>query len=379
MYWSPVTGNTHPLLKGAGEMRREWLRSIDRRWLVAVAVVAGLASLLTLTIVSVRRSRAGRPPGLSAPEDLGIARSRTNAVLLVSNARDSALTFVELGTGRILGNTDTGPLPREIAVTPDGRTAFVVNEGGDDGVSVIDVAARREIRKIELGRVRDPQGIQVSGDGTRLYVTAQAEQAVLEIDVATGKVLRTLATGQESRRLVLAPDGRTLYTANGRDGTVTVLDLDQGTPVAQIATGRGCASIDITPDGRTVWAVNWSFDTVSVVDTKSFTVVAKLPRPVRPSLVKITPDGRTALVACGYADRHLGAVIFYDVATRRELGSVNAGPIIAMAIDPAGQTAYAVRTDSDDILVIDLRERAVVRTIAGAGHGPCGLGIAVPR
>jgi YVTN family beta-propeller protein len=307
-----------------------------------------------------------------------IARAQGGAVLLVANKQDSTLTFVDLASGRATGTAATGYHPHEVAVSPDGRTAFVSNYGAGDSVSVIDVAARRELRKIDLGPGRDPHGLRVSRDGTRLYVTAEGERAVLEIDVATEKVLRTFKTGQEvSHMVALAPDGGRLYTANIRNGTVTVLDLDRGVVVAQIAAGPGCEGIDVTPDGGTIWTANKYADTVSVIDAKTLTVAARLPRPGRPIRVKITPDGRTVLVSCA-ADADSGGIIFFDVATRREVGGVNAGPVIGLVIDPAGRTAYAARADSDSVLVIDLRRRALVGTIA-AGHGPDGLAIAVPR
>jgi YVTN family beta-propeller protein len=300
-------------------------------------------------------------------------------VLLISNRQDSTLTFFDIATGRV-GNTDTGYHPREISVTPDGRTAFVANYGAGDSISVIDVAARRELRRIDLGLGRDPHGLQVSRDGTKVYVTAEAERAVLEVDLATEKVLRTLKTGQEApHMLVLAPDGRRLYTADMRSGIVSVLDLGQGEPVAQIVTGRGCEGIDVTRDGRTVWTANKYADSVSVIDTNTLTVVAKIRRPGGPNRVKFTPDGRTALVSYAHAQSHSGAVIFFDVATRREIGGTNMGPVIGLAIESTGHTAYAVRADSNDVLVIDLRMRAFVGTIAAAGRSPCGLAIAVPR
>jgi DNA-binding beta-propeller fold protein YncE len=156
-----------------------------------------------------------------------IARAPAGAVLLVANRLESTLTFVDVATGRELGTTDTGYHPHDIAMTPDGRTAFVAHYGAGESVSVIDVAARRELRQIDLGLGRGPLGLQVRRDGTKLYVTPEATQAVLEIDLATEKVVRILETGQEvSRLFVVAPDGRRLYTANFRNGTVTVLDLN---------------------------------------------------------------------------------------------------------------------------------------------------------
>jgi len=320
--------------------------------------------------------RASLPREVAEPPR---TRAPAGTVLLVANRLDSTLTFVDLATDLALGTTDTGYHPHDIAVTPDGRTAFVACYSAGESISVIDVAARREVRKIDLGPRSDPLGVQVSRDGTKLYITPEDAQAVLEIDVATGKVVRTLDTGQEvSRMFVLAPDGRRLYTSNSRNGMVTVLDLDQGTAVAQIATRRGCEGIDVAPDGRAVWTANTYADTVSVIDTNSLTVVADLPCPGRPSRLKIMPDGKTAVVFCPGLGG-FGGLLFFDVATRRMTRKAVAGRTSNLAIDPAGHRVYLAQIDQDGVAVLDLDRWDYINPITRTGRAPDGLAIAVPR
>ena len=215
-------------------------------------------------------------------------------VLLVGNKRDDTLTFVDSATFKVLGTTTTGRGPHELAVTPDGRTAFVANyEGPGDSLSVVDVAARKELRKVPLGPYRGPHGILVSGDGKTVYVTCERSRAVVAVDAATGKVVRAIETGQEvSHMLVMKPDGRKLYTANIGSGTATAIDLAEGKAVAQVRTGAGCEGIDVTPDGKEVWTANRDADTVSVIATATDEVLATLPCPGTPIRVKVTPDGR---------------------------------------------------------------------------------------
>jgi len=350
------------------------------RFTVQTLTIVVAVTALTLWIVKVvhlRRENLGAAHHHN--RQAVIARAQAGAVLLVANRLESTLTFVDVATGRALGTTYTGYHPHDIAVTPDGRTAFVANYGVGESVSVIDVATRRELRKIDLGLGRDPLGIHVSRDGTKLYVTPEAEQAVLEIDLATEKVVRTLKTGQEvSRMFVLAPDGQRLYTVNTRNGIVTVLDLDQGAAVAQIATRSGCEGIDVTPDGRAIWTANTYADTVTVIDTNTLTVVANLPCPGRPSRLKIMPDGKTAVVLCPRSG--FGALVFFDVDTRRVTRNANAGPTINLAIDPAGHRVYLARIDIlDRVAILDLDRWDYVGPMIMTGRGPDGLAIAVPR
>jgi YVTN family beta-propeller protein len=206
-------------------------------------------------------------------------------LLLIGNKSDDSLSFVDTATLKTVGATTTGRGPHEVTVTPDGRWAFVANyEGPGDSISLVDVAARKELRKIPLGEHRGPHGIQASRDGKLVYATCERTQSVIELEMATEKIRRAFTTDQNgTHMLVLTPDGKKLYTANIGSGSSTAIDLATGKVVAQIPTGAGCEGIDVTPDGRQVWTANREADTVSVIDTATDKVVATLPARGFPS------------------------------------------------------------------------------------------------
>jgi YVTN family beta-propeller protein len=67
----------------------------------------------------------------------------------------------------------TGTFPVGVAVTPDGKHAYVTNEG-DGTVSVIDTATNTvEAATLPVGTV--PFGAAVTPDGKRVYVTNIAD------------------------------------------------------------------------------------------------------------------------------------------------------------------------------------------------------------
>src|SRR5918994_605036 len=69
--------------------------------------------------------------------------------LLVGNKGENTVSFIDLATGRELGRAPTGPMPHEIAISPDGRQAAVVAYGGST-IDIFDVAGRRRLRSIDL-------------------------------------------------------------------------------------------------------------------------------------------------------------------------------------------------------------------------------------
>ena len=131
------------------------------------------------------------------------------AWLLIGNKSEDSLSFVEVSTLKEVARTTTGRAPHEVVVTPDGKKAFVSNyEGPGDTISIVDVPARKELRRIPLGEHRAPHGIAVSRDGKQLYATCERSQTVIEFDVATEKIFRAFKTDQKgTHMLVLTPDG----------------------------------------------------------------------------------------------------------------------------------------------------------------------------
>jgi YVTN family beta-propeller protein len=123
------------------------------------------------------------------------------SLLLIGNKSDDTLSFIDPETLQVLGTVPTGRGPHEVAAARDGRVAYVANyEGPGDSLSVIDVAERRELRRISLDPYRGPHGMAVTRDGRSLYVTCERSQVVVEIDLATWEVVAEIHPGK-------TPDG----------------------------------------------------------------------------------------------------------------------------------------------------------------------------
>lgn len=301
------------------------------------------------------------------------AAPAAGGLLLIGNKSDDTLSFVDTATLKTLATTTTGRGPHEVTVTPDGKWAFVANyEGPGDSISLVDVAARKELRKIPLGEHRGPHGIQTSRDGKLVYATCERTQSVIELEVSTEKIRRAFNTDQNvTHMLVLTPDGKKLYTANIGSGTSTVIDLTAGKVVAQIPTGAGCEGIDVTPDGTQVWTTNREADTVSVIETATDKVVATLPARGFPIRVKITPDGKRALVSCAQANE----LAVYDVPARKEIKRIPVGAVpVGILIEPDGDQAWVACTAANTVARFDLKTLESVGQVQ-AGRQPDGLAL----
>src|SRR5262245_1269416 len=74
-------------------------------------------------------------------------------LLLVLNKNDATLSFIDPQSGRTLGTVATGRDPHEVTTTGDGRFAVATSYSGDS-LSVIDIAARKELKRLALPDLR---------------------------------------------------------------------------------------------------------------------------------------------------------------------------------------------------------------------------------
>lgn len=175
------------------------------------------------------------------------------------------------------GEIATGQSPSGIAVTPDGATLLVANRESDS-VSIIDVANRRETRRVPVGQ--HPFGLTLSADGRFAYTANVVSNDVSAIDVAAGRETGRVATGQRPYVIALAA-GRGFVT-DQYDGTVTVFDPATLEVLATVPVGDYPEGIAPLPDGSGVAVANWESDSLVVLDAASLSVTRDIAMPSGP-------------------------------------------------------------------------------------------------
>jgi YVTN family beta-propeller protein len=304
-------------------------------------------------------------------------------LLIVLNKSDHEAVLVDPAKLAPVARIPTGRGPHEVAVSPDGRRAYVsnygmygvfregqrVNEPGNT-LSVIDLEARAVRDTFDLGTYAKPHGLAVSRDGTRLWVTCEDSKAVLEVDATSGAVLKSWTTGQgTSHMIVPAVDESRLFVANIRSGSATIIERATDR-VMSLTTAPGAEGIDVSPDGREVWVTNRADSSISVIDARGDSVIARIESggqfPIR---VKFTPDGKEAWVSCLQSN----AVTVFDAHSRRLLATIPVGAApVGIQMTPDGRRAYVANTNDDLVTVLDIAARKVVGTFT-TGNEPDGM------
>jgi YVTN family beta-propeller protein len=116
----------------------------------------------------------------------------------IANAQDGTISIIDLGSKHVSQTLESNTQgANRLKITPDGKLAFVSTLSGPD-VAVFDVAGRKEVTRIKVGR--GAAGIQIQPDGSRVYVACTPDNYVAVIDAKSLKVIGQITAGSQ-------PDG----------------------------------------------------------------------------------------------------------------------------------------------------------------------------
>ena len=238
----------------------------------------------------------------TSPEILPFDASPTDLVLDPSG---SPLYAISLATAELASIDpdlvrETGRLSlpsqsRGLALAPDGRTIATTSRD-QNAVFFIDTSDGSTVQMGATGQ--QPIDVALSPDGSTAYV-ANEDGTITEIDVATGATLDTFTVGSLPISISVAPDGNTVYVANRGDDTVSVIDLtaDQ---ITDIEVGLTPVATALSSDGLLVVA-NLQGESLSVIDTRNGnTVLDPIAAGTSPFALAVAPcpGGTTCVGDC---------------------------------------------------------------------------------
>ncbi len=302
-----------------------------------------------------------------------LAGTLSSQTLLILN-KEGSLAIVDPATRTVKGRVLTGESPHEVAASTDGKLAFVSNYGSatpGHTISVIDLAAQKELRRVDLAPMSKPHGLWFA-DG-KLYFTAETNKLIGRYDPATDRVDMLLGTGQNTTHMVLVtPDTSRIYTANIGSDSISIIERAgvQNWNETVVPVGKGPEGFDLSPDGKQIWAAHSRDGGVSIIDVYTKRVIHTFSvQTKRSNRLKFTPDGKLVLIT----DLDAGELVVLDHATRKDLKRIKLGRQPAgILVEPDSSRAYVAVTGDDNVAVIDLKTLEVSARIQ-AGKGPDGM------
>jgi YVTN family beta-propeller protein len=304
---------------------------------------------------------------LAACNSSRIASAPPGSYLVVLDKTDATLRMIEPNSGHVRDIVPTGAGPHEGAAAPDGTLVVVSDYGGatpGHTLTVFDPFARHTTTPIDLAPHTRPHGIVFLDQRSTVLVTSETSKALLVVDVRARKITRVIPTEAElSHMLAVTPDRTRVFTANMRGNSVSAIDLASGKVLEVIETGNAPEAIAISPDGNEVWVGHNGDDKIVVLDAHTLEKKAEFPCGKKPIRIAFVPNGELALVSCADSGE-LAVIDAHSRSERKRIaltapaaqpGAPAAPPLpIGVLCDHDGRYAYVACNAADQIAVIDL-------------------------
>jgi len=311
----------------------------------------------------------------------------------VTNEASGDLTVIDGERQTVVGTYPLGKRPRGIKVSPDGKSLFVALSGSPnagpgvdpktlpppdrsaDGIGEVDTATHKVKRVILAGN--DPEQLDISADGQRLYVANEDAAQVSVVDVPSGKVTATVKMGDEPEGVTIRPDGKVVYVTSEDEGAVYAIDTATNKVLKKVPVGHRPRSIGFLPDGSRAFVSLENDGAIAMIDSQAhkFLHLIQLegqgatPK-ARPMGIAVNADGSTVYVTAG----SFGHLFLVDPSKKSSSNSIEAGQRPwGVGVLPGGTTIVTANGPSNDVSFIDLATKAVKKV--SAGTRPWGIAV----
>lgn len=192
---------------------------------------------------------------------------------------------------------------------------LVVTNKSPSTATIIDVASGRTLATLPTGQ--GPHEVTLSSDGGIAVVTdysGQPGKTLTVIDVPGLRVVRTIDLGdyQRPHGIVFLPDDSLVVVTSEASGNVLVVNVLAGAIRRAVPTQQnGSHMVGVVADGSRAYTGNIGSNTVSELDIRSGAFVRSFAVPAQPEAINVTPDGKEVWVGSNAT----GKVSVVDPAT----------------------------------------------------------------
>ena len=323
------------------------LACIHPRWTAVTgepfdAAVAGDFGFVSygngVAVLNMAKSPAKTVNRIPLASALGEALTPDHKYLLVSGGRGAAVfkvsDLIRRKTHPLkLLNSPGGRYAVEVAVTPDGRFAFITLQHSNQ-VAVFNLSRTlaspayesAPVRKVEVGP--NPIGITAAPDGSYVYVAAglgdncktSATGSLVVLDAATAEgkapghpITETIHTDTGLARVITSPDGKDVWATTGCGNTLQAYSAARlihdpmNAQIAQVHVGQAPLGLAIVDQGRRIVVAdsdryhagaqaNLALIDVSKALAHKPAILGTIKSGKVPRQFALTPDGKTLLV-----------------------------------------------------------------------------------
>ena len=307
------------------------------------------------------------------PLVLALPLAASSVRIYQTNSAGDDVTIIDPATNKVVQKIQGIEVPHGVTFSPDGTRAYVSCEA-EKTLWATDTRTGKLIAKAPLSG--HPNNISISKDGKRVFVgIAVAPGAVDVIDTATMKNVKSIPVKGAVHNTYVTPDGKFVVAGSVANKLLTVIDEETLQPAWELAFGLGVRPIafERAPDGSTsrMFVQLSGFNGFAVVNFKTHEEVARIKLPSEPGGgyaeggapshgIGVAPDNKTLWVNSSLSN----AVFIYSLPDLKVEGYVKTGEVPDwITFTPDGKMIYVANSGANSVSAIDTVARKEVARI----------------
>ena len=230
--------------------------------------------------------------------------------LYVANVEDSFISIIDTRADKVVQTIDGTDYPW--GFTRLGESNLVAVSGWDKGVDVIDFSTHKIVRSKRYEQ--NLGGIASTKDGQTLFVIATAANKVLKIGAESLAILDEYATGNGPDGIGISKDENKIYVTNTKDGAISIIDL-KTKKTKVIKTGGKPELIHYNHDHSLLYISNFFENKVHILNTETDKIIHEIIGLDGPEEAVLSKSGKQLYVV----NFNSSKVYSYDAKTYEKL------------------------------------------------------------
>jgi len=284
-------------------------------------------------------------------------------IAYVVNHQSATLAAVNLAAFRVIAALPISPQPERVLVRPGARQLYVVSATGK--ISVVAFPHLHLVATLDAGK--SAKDLAFSPDGHDAYVLNPAGHEVVFLDCQGGggvppegaipRVTRRLRMAGMPADLALSPDGKTLVAASSSPNQLTFISTETRQELGTVEVGQMPGPMAIVPDNSKVFVADTGEEKISAADIASRKLLSNIEIGVRPTALLLKPDGGEIFILAASSSTLVIADAFHDnVEQTFPLGRNPVAGVFRQDMS----VLYIANAADGSVLALDVQNRVVL-------------------
>ena len=191
--------------------------------------------------------------------------------LYVANVEDTFISVIDTRTDKVVQTIDCTDYPW--GFTRLGETNLVAVSGWDKGVDLIDFTTHKIVKSKRYEQ--NLGGITSTKGGKTLFVIATDANKVFKIDANSLDIVDEYETGNGPDGVGISKDDTKIYVTNTKDGTISVISIATKN-VTVIKTGGKPELIHYNDDHSLLYISNFDDNKIHIIDTEKDEIIHEI-------------------------------------------------------------------------------------------------------